>query len=243
MVVIAVLAIIWVVALTPMILRKLSERRFTTSVDSFHRQLRGLRRAYPRLAASAAHPEVTLSMGRVTPAAGRPLDSGGHLDSDKPSDFTDSGRAGSWTVEHAQVHAAGRGPSHGSRRVSGPAVRRRRVILILLAMMLGFFLLGMIPVMRVLWDASLLAFGAMAAYLALLIHFHRRAMERDVKVVDLQGRRSEPRVSVRVNIAPRSHIPTGPAHAGATTWTEDDLINDDLLDDRRFDGEIVAGGR
>ena len=49
--VIAVLAIIWVMALTPMMLRKLSERRFTTSVDSFHRQLRGMRRAYPRLAA------------------------------------------------------------------------------------------------------------------------------------------------------------------------------------------------
>ena len=52
--VIAVLAVIWVVALTPMVLRKLSERRLATSVDSFHRQLRSLRRAYPRLAASAA---------------------------------------------------------------------------------------------------------------------------------------------------------------------------------------------
>ena len=59
--VIAVLAVIWVIALTPMMLRKLSERRFSNSVDSFHRQLRGMRRAYPRLAASAADPEVALS--------------------------------------------------------------------------------------------------------------------------------------------------------------------------------------
>ena len=69
--VIAVLAVIWVVCLTPMMLRKLSERRFTTSVDSFHRQLRGLRRAYPRLAASAAHPEMALSMGAWRTAASR----------------------------------------------------------------------------------------------------------------------------------------------------------------------------
>ena len=41
--VVAVLAVIWVVCLTPMMLRKLSERRFTNSVDSFHRQLQGLR--------------------------------------------------------------------------------------------------------------------------------------------------------------------------------------------------------
>ena len=59
--VIAVLAVIWVIALTPMMLRKLSERRFSNSVDSFHRQLRGMRRAYPRLAASAADPEMALS--------------------------------------------------------------------------------------------------------------------------------------------------------------------------------------
>jgi len=55
-VVIAVLAVIWVVALTPMMLRKLSERRFSNSVDSFHRQLRGMRRAYPRLAAKRCRP-------------------------------------------------------------------------------------------------------------------------------------------------------------------------------------------
>ena len=60
--VIAVLAVIWVVALTPMLLRKLSERRLATSVDSFHRQLGSLRRAYPRLAANATHPEMAFSM-------------------------------------------------------------------------------------------------------------------------------------------------------------------------------------
>jgi len=70
-VVIAVLAVIWVIALTPMLLRKLAERRFSNSVDSFHRQLRGMRRAYPRLAASATDPDMALSMARVADAGVR----------------------------------------------------------------------------------------------------------------------------------------------------------------------------
>ena len=69
--VIAVLAVIWVIALTPMMLRKLSERRFSNSVDSFHRQLRGMRRAYPRLAASAADPEMALSVAQMTDTSAR----------------------------------------------------------------------------------------------------------------------------------------------------------------------------
>ena len=63
--VIAVLAVIWVVALTPMMLRKLAERRFSNSVNSFHRQLRGMRRAYPRLAANAVVPEMAFSLPAV----------------------------------------------------------------------------------------------------------------------------------------------------------------------------------
>ena len=166
--VIAVLAVIWVVALTPMLLRKLSERRLATSVDSFHRQLGVLRRAYPRLAANATHPEMAFSMVSMSRSETRST----------PDTDTDTGTG------------IGRTPSSASRGPSR-AARRRRVLCVLVGAVVGFFLLGAIPGLRVLWDASLLAFGITAGYLALLIHFHRRAAEREMKVVEMQERWSE----------------------------------------------------
>jgi len=159
-VVIAVLAVIWVVCLTPMMLRKLAERRFSTSVDSFHRQLRGLRRAYPRLAASAADPEALL--------------------------YSDE-------IAYYEPRRTPRAPAHVPRPASRPrpsrhtssAARRRQVLAVLTAAAVGFLALGMVPVLRVLWGLSLLAFAAAAGYLALLIYIHRRAVERQMKVVDI----------------------------------------------------------
>ena len=190
--VIAVLAVIWVFALTPMILRKLSERRLTTSVDSFHRQLRGLRRAYPRLAESAAHPDLALSMARTA-------DGGRHL----PEAFVSSLSASD--VAHPERdRLLPRLSSVSSRPLPQPA-RRRRVLLGMLGAMLGFFLLGMIPSLRILWDASLLAFAATAAYLALLIHFHRREVEHELKIVDIEDRRGDPRARTAYQATSHEH--------------------------------------
>lgn len=213
--VIAVLAIIWVLALTPMMLRKLSEHRFTTSVDSFHRQLRGMRRAYPRLVATAAEPEMILSFDQ----------SPGAEDELVYLPPTSDPRAHS--------------PQRSSYRGSQTAARRRRVLIVLVTSMVGFFLLGFIPTLRVLWGMSLLVVATTAAYLALLIHIHRSAIERKAKVVDIRDLRHELDV-----------VPPARAHARVVSSRrrmEEDLEWDgDEWTDPAFDydfDESIAGGR
>jgi len=247
-VVIAVLAVIWVVALTPMILRKLSERRFTTSVDSFHRQLRGLRRAYPRLAASAAHPEMAMSMARMAHGGVRtssmtasPVSHYEAVELDQsstraPFDTAGANGQGSSSRTDQQVtRPIVRMVSGVRRHHASQSVRRRRVLVVLVATVLGFFLLGIIPALRILWDASLLAFGLTAAYLALLIHFHRRAVERDIKVIDLRRRRGDPGVGVPAT----GVLSPGWESSADVPWA------DDALTEAGFSGDydkIVAGG-
>jgi len=203
LVVIAVLAVIWVVALTPMLLRKLSERRLATSVDSFHRQLGSLRRAYPRLAASASHPEMAFSMVSMAHRGAR-KSSGQHpssvqqpgvsravaIETSLRRDWAALDDSDDLDLQHSSSSdrepSVGRGRSQA--RVSRPMSthdRRRRVVMTLAATVLGFFVLGAIPPLRVLWDAALLAFGVTAAYVALLIHFHRLAADRAIKVVEM----------------------------------------------------------
>ena len=53
--ILVVLALVWVLALTPTLLRKLAERESTYSVAKFHRSLGVMRRAYPGMAAAAQH--------------------------------------------------------------------------------------------------------------------------------------------------------------------------------------------
>lgn len=206
--VIAVLAIIWVVCLTPMMLRKLSERRFLTSVDSFHRQLRGLRRGYPRLAASAADHEAMLYTSV-------PLDNG----------TAASARPRSFVSERPL------------RRAQMQATRRRRVLLSLGGTIIGCLVLGMIPALRILWGLSLLAFAAAAAYIALLIYIHRRAVERRVKVVDIRD--------LRRDASPETSEAWSRAAAHRRSSEDIEWGDDDMLDaavDYDYD-EIMAGGR
>jgi hypothetical protein len=206
--VIAVLAIIWVVCLTPMMLRKLSERRFTNSVDSFHRQLRGLRRAYPRLAASAADPGTEYFTSES-------------LEEDLETRY--SARA----YMQGDYSLARQAP-----RVSLQTARRRRVLLVLVGAMLGFFVLGVIPPLRILWGLSLLAFAAVASYIALLIYIHRRAVERRVKVVDIRDLRKEAGLPEHMTGASRRRL------AEEVEWGDDDLA------DAGYDyDEIMSGGR
>ncbi len=208
--VIAVLAIIWVVALTPMLLRKLSEHRFINSVDSFHRQLRGMRRAYPRLAASAALPEAVLFTSQMTDEA-----------------------APARSLTSANTVMVERRPP----RSQLAAARRRRVLLVLVTAMLGFFVLGMIPALRVLWGLSLLVLAAAAGYLALLIYMHRRAVERRAKVVDIRDLRhvaGVPVTDVARDVAFRRRS------VAEEMWEEDERLDPSL--DYDYD-EIMAGGR
>jgi hypothetical protein len=206
LVVIAVLAVIWVVCLTPMMLRKLSERRFTTSVDSFHRQLRGLRRAYPRLAANAADPQAALYVGELA-GTGEPVET--------------------WEPVHRSRSKVAYPPRPGS----SSAARRRRVLSVLAGATIGFFVLGMIPALRVLLGLSLLAFAAAAGYLALLIYIHRRAVERQVKVIDIRDLRSDPAAALAVSEPYRRNF--------AEEMNDEDL---DAAFEYDYD-EIMAGGR
>ncbi len=209
--VIAVLAVIWLVALTPVMLRKLSERRFSNSVDSFHRQLRGMRRAYPRLAASAGDPQAVLCMASM---AGT------------------SAGAASEAIKTTRSEV----PQRSSRRPTGQSARRRRVMIVLIATTLGFFLLGMIPTLRVLWDLSLLAFAVTAGYVALLIHMHRRAVEREAKVVDIQERLRHANVESAVSTV----APVGRNEHEEVDWSQDEVLGPAFGLD--YDG-IMAGGR
>ena len=177
--VIAVLAIIWVVCLTPMMLRKLSERRFTTSVDSFHRQL-------PRFGGA-----LIRACGQCRRPRGDPL----------------RGRDCRRIRQRRALGASSHRPrstivARPPRRSSSSAARRRRVLLVLAAATLGFFVLGMIPALRVFRGLSLLAFAAAAGYLALLIYIHGRAVERQVKVIDIRDLRNEPGVGLAVQHSP-----------------------------------------
>jgi len=103
--------------------------------------------------------------------------------------------------------------------------------------MIGFFVLGMIPALRILWDASLLALGTTAAYLALLIHFHRRAVERDSKIVDIEDRRGDSRPRLPLVATPVADREDEDGDAAWARGELDGLAFEDGLD------EIVAGSR
>jgi hypothetical protein len=69
------------------------------------------------------------------------------------------------------------------------AARRRHVMTVLVGATVLFVLVGIIPGARMMWDLALLSLGCTAAYVALLIHFHRLAVERAQKVIALETRR------------------------------------------------------
>jgi hypothetical protein len=102
--------------------------------------------------------------------------------------------------------------------------------------MLGFCLLGMVPGLKVLWGLALLAFAATAGYLALLIHIHRRAMERNVKVVDIQEHFQHQSVGATVGAV----VPVRCAEPEDPDWSDEELLG--LAFGLDYD-EIVAGSR
>lgn len=173
--ILGVLALIWVVALTPIALRKLREREGSYSVARFQGGLRAMRRAFPRQVATAGAGGLGLLGGQsvarrvAAPASGRPAL--------PPSGST------------SPVTPAGGARAGGavSVRTAGPSARRRRQVLAYLGggVVLSF-LFGIVPALRLLWDVSLLLLALTAAYLALLIHFRRMAVERADKVVFLE---------------------------------------------------------
>jgi hypothetical protein len=179
-VILVVLALIWVVALTPIALRKLREREGSYSVARFHRSLRAMRRAFPRQVAAAGagsggmafFGDQHLARRVGVHAAGRP----------RPPASGTGNPAAEVGAQPATVSAA-----RPVARTPGTSVQRRRQVLATLAGGLVLtFLFGLVPALRPMWDVSLLLLALTAGYVALLIHFRRVAVERAEKVVFLE---------------------------------------------------------
>lgn len=164
MLVLVLLAIVWVVALTPMVLRKLREREVVSSVTSFHRHLSHL-----SWGASRSHGDTAPLPGAATgfSAAAKHLSGGSIAAQSTP------GPSGSSPIGPLVSRAT--------------TIRRRRVVTTLAAATIVSFLLS-IGVSTFLY----LAVGCLVAsltYLGLLAYFHQLAMERAQKVVALETRR------------------------------------------------------
>jgi hypothetical protein len=162
-VILVVLALVWAVALTPTVLRKLAERRSSYSVDRFHHSLHAIQFTAPdpRVANKAAVYAVRTN-----------------------------GHSVAGDVEVTPVDPTPAVRRDSSLRVPGPTARRRRHVLgSLLGVVLGAALMGFIPSMRVFWDVAIFALVVGAAYVALLVYFRRMAIERTRKVVLIDSMR------------------------------------------------------
>ncbi len=163
--VLLILAVVWVVALTPMVLKKLSERQVLGSVTSFNRKLGHLR------SQNSGYGQRVFGLG--------------------PIGFS----AAAERVHEEHRFDAGASSGHTTREVEAvPAVasratiiRRRRVLVSLIGATLFAFLLGI--VVSLFLDLAFLGLFLTAVYVGLLVYFHRLAVERAQKVVALETRR------------------------------------------------------
>jgi hypothetical protein len=173
--IVVVLAVVWAVALTPMVLRKISEHQFSAGARSYHQLLRfgaGDRSAVSAERTTGSVPGATIGFAAAAQRLqverfGVPTPSHGV---DEPE------RARSATAVSTKPSPA-------------TAARRRHVVSVLMGATLLFFLVGILPAARILWDLALFGLGCTAAYIALLIYFRRVAVEQAQKVIALETRR------------------------------------------------------
>ena len=184
--VVLLLVVVWLVALVPVALRKLSEWQVTSSVARFRYRSRVMGRTFPLVPYSAEVPVAP------TPARARAID---------PED-------------------AARLRRERRARSARLVVRRRKTLARLCGAFVVTFLLGAVPVLRVLWDLSLVVFLLATGYLALLVWFQRIAvaeaasLERAAKVVPIYAstrrrvRTAGPWSTMRPDVArPASTLP------------------------------------
>lgn len=214
--VIAVLVVVWIVALTPTVVRRLGEREPATSVDSFGDGMRALRDSYPYLAfsrsglVSSTAPGFDDHDGQLPVRAERPdrhlVRAGGELSLSRPRVVPRGGGAGDSReapfddsrLSRAQPQGIATTPVHrvvertalprSSNRISRRQVaRRRRVLLSLTALTVLCFLLSLIGPVSALGYLGVVALGSTVGYVALLAHYKRRAAERSAKIIYLQS--------------------------------------------------------
>lgn len=166
--ILVVLALVWVVALTPTVLRRLAQRDSSYSVARFHHSLRAMRRATP---------------GSVTPRSSGFQVANPRAVEARTKTASEALAAPSYDPERGARIRQSAGPS-------GPTARRRRHVLgVLVTAFLGTLLLGSVPGLAFFWDISLIAVVSIAGYVGLLIYFRRVVLERSRKVVYIQDRR------------------------------------------------------
>lgn len=171
-----VLAVVWVVALTPMVLRKMSERKFTSGVRSYRQRLLRLGSLdQPGTASELSAGSVPGAMIGYSVAAQR-------LQVDRYGAAN-----GALDIEDADRERAGAVVPLTPSPLT--TARRRRVITVLAGATVFSFLVGLIPGAGVMWDLALIGLICIVAYVAMLIHFNRLAVERAQKVIALETRR------------------------------------------------------
>ena len=215
MLVLVLLGVVWVVALSPMILRKLRDREPHGSISTFTHHLSRLATPSPRTTIGSS---VSGSAIGFSAAARR---------------IADDRFAGSFGSDAGSVTFAGikRRPRPEPLVSRTTTIRRRRVILLLCLAAVFAGLVG-IAVPSFFFVAVGVG-GALLCYFALLAYFHQLAMERAQKVVALETRRE---VAQALDVARHQNaaIPSSCRVRGSGWSIPDDELEGD---------ELVSAGR
>lgn len=191
MAVVLILVVLWVVVLTPAVVRRLREHSSSESIDSFHHSLHLLERTGPKLIPPAYRLESAFaSQGLATGQSGYPSVSSApgrpNLVLLKPDDGSEGDRPDDQVVDEVSGEHYQRvelpplvetGPEHpwlaqrseDYRRQQGRR-RRREVVAGLTATFLVTGLLGIAHQFRLLWVLTALSGLVLAAYVALSLY-------------------------------------------------------------------------
>jgi hypothetical protein len=191
-----ILAIVWMAVLGPTIVKKLSNRQFS-SVRSFRRLLMLGNDGGSYVGSSTSVPGAVIGFS----AASQGYVGDRYYSSGVSGPSGSNGAEGGYDYHNAPtapfepVRPAGEVDNgRVSARVSlttspTTAVRRRRALGSLIGGTVLFLLVALLTGSTVMWAVALLVLGLATTYVAALIHFHRIAIERAQKVIALETRR------------------------------------------------------
>ncbi|HLI44646.1 MAG TPA: hypothetical protein VKU92_09270 [Acidimicrobiales bacterium] len=209
MLVLVLLAIVWVVALAPTVVRKLREREAVTSVASFGSNLSRLSIGAPRFDHGRTAPGAPIGFSAAARRVAEQRGAGG---------LGDAGSLGFGTRNggHIGVPGVEVGPlvSHVT------TIRRRRVVAVLALSLVLSIPLGF--AVSAFFYLTVLSVVALVTYLAALAYVHQLAIERAQKVVALETRRE---VAMALDEARhvRAGIPATPRpRVGGSGWSVPD---------------------